>query len=134
MRSRNQDAPSGAEEGPLGGIRVIDLTRILAGPFATMMLGDLGAEVIKVERPRHGDETRHWGPPFDHGVATYYLAVNRNKKSLTLDLKSPSGAEILWRLLEGADVLVANFRPGVLERLGFGYARVAERCPRLIML
>ncbi len=132
MRSCNQDAPAGAEEGPLGGIRVVDLTRILAGPFATMMLGDLGAEVIKVERPGHGDETRRWGPPFHHGVATYYLAVNRNKKSLTLDLKSASGVKILWRLLDGADVLVANFRPGVLDRLGFGYARVAERCPQLI--
>lgn len=117
---------------PLDGLRVVDLSRILAGPFATMMLGDLGAEVVKIELPGRGDDTRYWGPPFEGGVATYFIAVNRNKRSVTLDLKSEAGRQVLWRLLERADVLVSNFRPGVMERLGFGYDAVAERCPRVI--
>lgn len=119
-------------ESPLVGIRVVDLTRILAGPFATMTLGDLGAEVVKIERPGRGDDSRGWGPPFDRGAATYYRSVNRNKRSMTLDLASVPGVEILWRLLDGADVLVSNFRPGVMARLGFDWATVNERCPRLV--
>lgn len=117
---------------PLEGIRVVDLTRILAGPFATMILGDMGADVIKVERPGRGDETRAWGPPFHGGVATYYLAVNRNKRSLSLDLRSTRGREILWELLEDADVLVSNFRAGAMARLGLAVEQVRERCPRLV--
>lgn len=119
-------------QAPLDGIRVIDLTRILAGPFATMQLADLGADVIKVERPGQGDETRRWGPPFREGVATYFEAVNRGKRSVTLDLKTAAGCQVLWALLADADVLVSNFRPGVMERLGFGPDRVAERCPRIV--
>lgn len=117
---------------PLSGFRIVDLSRILAGPFATMILGDLGADVVKIERPGAGDDTRGWGPPFDHGQASYYRSVNRNKRSLTLELKCDRGREILWRLLEQADVLVSNFRPGAMERLGLGWERVHERCPRLI--
>jgi crotonobetainyl-CoA:carnitine CoA-transferase CaiB-like acyl-CoA transferase len=112
-------------------VRVIDMTRVLAGPFCTMSLGDMGAEVIKVEEPGKGDDTRGW-PPFVHGEATYFLSVNRNKKSLTLDLKAPDGQEILRRLLASADVVVENFRPGTMERLGFGYETLERANPRLI--
>jgi len=117
---------------PLEGIRVLDLTRILAGPFATMRLGDLGADVVKVENPDGGDDTRGWGPPFAQGVSTYFLSLNRNKRSVAVDLKSAEGKALLGRLLEGADVLVENFRPGALERLGFGWDALRERFPRLI--
>ena len=117
---------------PLQDILVVDLTRILAGPFATMILGDLGADVIKIERPGQGDDTRHWGPPFLEGTATYFLSVNRNKRSLTLDLKSAAGSSVLWRLLERADVLVSNFRPGLMNELGFGYDDVRRRASRLV--
>ncbi|HEV8307443.1 MAG TPA: CaiB/BaiF CoA-transferase family protein [Methylomirabilota bacterium] len=116
---------------PLEGIRVIDLSRVLAGPYATMLLADMGAEVIKVEEPGKGDDTRAW-PPFVGGEATYFMSVNRGKKSLTLDLKSEAGKEILRRLLEGADALLENFRPGTLERLGFGYPAVQAFNPRLV--
>ena len=117
---------------PLQDIRVVDLTRILAGPFATMILGDLGADVVKIERPGHGDDTRHWGPPFLCETATYFLSVNRNKRSLTLDLKSSAGSDVLWRLLENADVVVSNFRPGLMSELGFGYDHVSRRAPRAV--
>lgn len=120
---------------PLAGIRVIDLTRVMAGPFATMMLADLGADVIKVERPASGDETRGYGPPWVDaagGISAYYAAANRNKRSIAIDLKSTAGARIVWRLLEHADVLAANFRPGVLDRLGFSWEDVHERCPRIV--
>ncbi len=117
---------------PLAGVRVVDLTRILAGPFATQRLGDLGADVIKVENPDGGDDTRGWGPPFVNGVSTYFFAVNRNKRSVAIDLKRESGKALLWRLLERADVAIENFRPGTLERLGFGWDALRERCPRLI--
>jgi formyl-CoA transferase len=118
--------------GPLAGVRIVDLTRILAGPFATQRLGDLGAEVVKVENPDGGDDTRGWGPPFVNGVSTYYFSLNRNKRSLALDLKSDAGKQVLLRLLERADVLVENFRPGALLRLGFGWETLRERFPRLI--
>ncbi len=118
--------------GALDGLLVVDLSRVLAGPYCTMTLGDFGARVIKVEEPGKGDDTRSWGPPFWHGESTYYLAINRNKESLTLDLKAPGGKEILWRLIARADILVENFRPGTLERLGFGYEACAMRNPRLI--
>jgi crotonobetainyl-CoA:carnitine CoA-transferase CaiB-like acyl-CoA transferase len=117
---------------PLSGIRVVDLTRILAGPFATMRMGDLGADVLKVENPDGGDDTRGWGPPFVEGVSTYFFSLNRNKRSVALDLKVPEGKDALARLLEGADVLVENFRPGTLERLGFGWDALKARFPRLV--
>jgi len=117
---------------PLEDLLVVDLSRALAGPYCTLMLADLGARVIKVETPEGGDDTRGWGPPFLDGEATYFLSVNRNKESLTLNLKDPRGAEVLHRLLARADVLVENFRPGTMDRLGFGYAAVHARYPRLI--
>jgi crotonobetainyl-CoA:carnitine CoA-transferase CaiB-like acyl-CoA transferase len=116
---------------PLSGIRVIDLTRVLAGPFCTMLLGDMGAEVIKIEDPERGDDTRDWAP-FVNGWSTYYLGVNRNKKSVAVDLKSAEGASRLEDLIRSADVLVENFRPGALERLGFGAVRVRGLNRRLI--
>jgi len=130
-RRTSRPAASGRTRPPLHGVRVIDMTRVLAGPFCTMSLGDMGAEVIKVEEPGKGDDTRGW-PPFVHGEATYFLSVNRNKKSLTLDLKAPDGQEILRRLLASADVVVENFRPGTMERLGFGYETLKRANPRLI--
>ena len=117
---------------PLDGVRVLDLTRVLSGPYCTMQLGDLGAEVIKVERPRDGDDTRAFAPPFQGDQAAYFLSVNRNKKSMTLDMKSARGKEVLWRLIEVADVLVENFRPGAMDRLGLGYGAVNARRPSMI--
>jgi len=112
-------------------VRVIDLTRVLAGPFCAMSLGDMGAEVIKIEEPGKGDDTRGW-PPFVSGEATYFLSVNRNKKSLTLNMKPPEGQEILRALIARADVVLENFRPGTMERLGFGYERLRRLNPRLV--
>ena len=117
---------------PLEGIRILDLTRVLSGSYCTMLLGDLGAEVIKVERPGEGDDTRSFAPPFQGDQAAYFLSINRNKKSITLDMKSEHGKEILWRLLDLSDVLVENFRPGAMERLGFGYEAVTNRRPAII--
>jgi crotonobetainyl-CoA:carnitine CoA-transferase CaiB-like acyl-CoA transferase len=117
---------------PLEGIRVVDLTRVMTGPFCTMMLGDMGADVIKVEMPGTGDDTRAWGPPFLDGEAAYFLSVNRNKRSITLNLKSDLGKEALWRLIDSADVLVENFSPGTIGRLGFGYEAVHARNPKLV--
>jgi len=114
-------------------LRVVDFSRVLAGPFATMMLGDLGAEVIKVERPGSGDDTRGWGPPFDEaGRATYFQSVNRNKRSVALDLTDPGDLDCARELIAGADVLVENFRPGTMERLGLGYDEVRRANPRLV--
>jgi crotonobetainyl-CoA:carnitine CoA-transferase CaiB-like acyl-CoA transferase len=117
---------------PLTGITVVDLTRILAGPYCTMALADAGADVVKVEEPGKGDDTRAWGPPFVEGESTYFLSVNRGKRSLTLNLKHEEGRRILRRLVDGADVLVENFRPGTLDRLGFSYEAVRARNPRLV--
>jgi formyl-CoA transferase len=117
---------------PLEGVRVLDLTRVLSGPYCTMQLGDLGAEVIKVERPQEGDDTRAFAPPFQGDQAAYFLSVNRNKKSMTLDMKSARGKEVLWRLIGVCDVLVENFRPGAMERLGMGYEAVRARRPDMI--
>ena len=117
--------------GPLAGIRVIDLTRVLAGPFATQSLGDLGAEVLKIEPPGTGDETRHF-PPFIGGESHYFLGINRNKKSLVVDLQQEAGKEILRRLVAKSDILVENYRPGVMDRLGLGYKVLAEINPGLI--
>lgn len=124
--------------GPLDGTTVIDLSRALAGPHAGMMLGDMGARVIKVETPGTGDDTRGWGPPFvgpeDEPISTYFLSCNRNKESVTLDLKSDDGRDVLTRLVRHGDVLIENFRPGVLDRLGFSVARLHEINPRLVVL
>ena len=119
-------------EQPLSGIRVLDLSRILAGPYATMMLGDLGAEVIKVERPGTGDDTRTWGPPFLGGESAYYLCCNRNKKSIVIDLKRPAGVEVVRELAKVSDVLVENFTPGIMERLGLDYETLRKENPRLV--
>jgi len=121
-----------AANGPLAGTRVVDLTRILAGPLCTMMLGDMGAEVIKVEPPDKGDDTRGWGPPFVAGEAAYFLGVNRNKRSLTLNMAAPAGQKILAGLIEKADVLIDNFRIGTLEKWGFTDAWFAQHAPRLV--
>jgi crotonobetainyl-CoA:carnitine CoA-transferase CaiB-like acyl-CoA transferase len=121
-----------SDNGPLAGIRVLDLTRILAGPLCTMMLGDMGADVIKVEPPESGDDTRAWGPPFLAGDAVYFLGVNRNKRSLTLNMAVPAGQKILAGLIEKADVLIDNFRLGTLEKWGFGDAWFERHAPRLV--
>ena len=117
---------------PLRGIRVLDLSRVLAGPFCTMSLGDLGAEIIKVEEPGSGDETRGFGPPFVKGVSTYFLSINRNKKSLAVNLKHPEGLGLVQALAARSDVVVENFRPGVAERLGLGPDRLRGENLRLI--
>lgn len=118
--------------GPLEGIRVVDLTRILAGPYCTMMLGDMGAEVIKIEHPQGGDDTRGWGPPFLNGVSTYFISINRNKKSLTLNLKDERGKELLRDLIRKGDVVVENFRPGTLDKLGFSWEEIHRINPSAI--
>jgi crotonobetainyl-CoA:carnitine CoA-transferase CaiB-like acyl-CoA transferase len=122
--------------GPLAGLRVLDLSRVLAGPLCTMVLGDLGADVVKVERPGTGDDTRSWGPPWAEGPegreAAYYLCANRNKRSAAADLKSDEGREMVRRLAARADVLVENFAPGTMERWGMGYDALAAANPRLV--
>src|SRR3974390_2720876 len=110
---------SAQAQGPLAGIRVLDLTRILAGPLCAMMLGDMGADVIKVEPPDKGDDTRSWGPPFVGNEAAYFLGINRNKRSLTLNMAVPAGQKILAGLIGRADVLIDQFPLGTLEKLGF---------------
>jgi crotonobetainyl-CoA:carnitine CoA-transferase CaiB-like acyl-CoA transferase len=118
--------------GPLDGITVIDFTRVLSGPYCTMQLADMGARVIKIEQPGRGDDTRGWGPPFVNGESAYFLSINRNKESLTLDLKHPRARRVLDALLAKADVVVENFRPGTMTRLGLGYEELAQRFPRLV--
>src|ERR1700710_3216875 len=120
-----------ASPGPLAGLLVADFSRILAGPYATMLLADLGAEVVKVEGPA-GDDTRSWQPPVREGVSTYYLGVNRNKRSIALDLKDPDDAAAARELARRADVLVENFKPGGLARFGLDYEALAATNPRLI--
>jgi crotonobetainyl-CoA:carnitine CoA-transferase CaiB-like acyl-CoA transferase len=123
----------GPDAGALGRIRIVDFSRILAGPFATMVLADLGAEVTKVERPGGGDETRTWGPPWDdRGEATYFEAVNRNKRSIALDLRDPGGLAAARELVADADVLVENFRPGVMDRLGLGWEQASAINSQLV--
>lgn len=123
-----------AEEpkGALAGVRVLDLTRILAGPLCTMMLGDMGADVIKVEPPGTGDDTRSWGPPFAEGESAYYLGINRNKRSMTLNMAVKSGQEVLAGLIRKADVLVENFKVGTLEKWGFGNEWLQQNAPRVV--
>jgi len=120
------------EAGPLDGVTVLDFSRVLSGPFCTMLLGDMGARVIKIEQPERGDDTRHWGPPFVGGESAYFLSVNRNKESVALDFKQPASRPVLDALLARADVLVENFRVGAMDRAGLGYEMVRERHPRLI--
>ncbi len=131
--------PAGRSDGPLAGLKVLDMTRVLAGPSATQMLGDLGADVVKVERPGMGDDTRKWGPPYlrdgsgrDTTESAYYLSANRNKRSLTLDFTKPDGQAIAHRMIAGADVLVENYKPGNLDRYGLGYGQLKDRYPSLI--
>ena len=116
----------------LSGVRVLDLTRALAGPYCTLMLGDYGADVIKIELPGRGDDTRHWGPPYIDGESAYFLSINRNKRSLTLNLKDPAGREVFMRLTRNADVVVENFTPGVVNRLGIDYEAVKAENPRIV--
>jgi crotonobetainyl-CoA:carnitine CoA-transferase CaiB-like acyl-CoA transferase len=117
---------------PLEGVKVLDLSRVLAGPYATMVLGDLGADVLKVEHPERGDDTRHWGPPFAGGESAYFLSVNRNKRSIGVDLKDEIGLERVKTLAAEADVLIENWRRGALEKLGLGYKALREENPDLI--
>jgi crotonobetainyl-CoA:carnitine CoA-transferase CaiB-like acyl-CoA transferase len=126
-------AVGGAAPGALGGLRIADFSRVLAGPYATMLLADLGADVVKVERPGTGDDTRAWHPPADHeGTSTYFLSVNRNKRSVVLDLTTEAGLEQARALIAESDVLVENFRPGTMERLGLGHRELRARHPELI--
>jgi crotonobetainyl-CoA:carnitine CoA-transferase CaiB-like acyl-CoA transferase len=120
------------DDSPLSGVTIVDFTRVLSGPYCTMLLADMGARVVKVEQPGRGDDTRAWGPPFVNGESAYFLSINRNKESLTLDLKQPGARRVLDPLLARADVVVENFRPGTMERLGLGYAVLAARYPRLV--
>ena len=129
MTDQQQTAPAA---GALDGLTVLDLTRVLSGPYCTMMLADMGARVIKVEQPGKGDDTRAWGPPFQDGESAYFMSINRNKESITLNLKHAEGRRVLDALIERADVLVENFRPGTLGRMGLGYADLRERRPDLV--
>ncbi|HEX9697407.1 MAG TPA: CoA transferase [Actinomycetota bacterium] len=119
--------------GPLEGVRVADFSRVLSGPYATMVLGDLGADVVKVERPGSGDESRGWGPPFAGGESAYYLSVNRNKRSVALDLARDDHRDAAMRLIESSQIVVENFRPGTMERLGLGFDVIAARNPRAVV-
>jgi crotonobetainyl-CoA:carnitine CoA-transferase CaiB-like acyl-CoA transferase len=118
--------------GALSGIKVLDMTRVLAGPFCTMILGDLGAEILKVEAPGGSDETRYWGPPFKNGVSAYYLCTNRNKKSITVNLKTEEGKEIIKKLVKKSDVVIHNFKTGTMEKLGLGYEEIFKIHPGII--
>jgi crotonobetainyl-CoA:carnitine CoA-transferase CaiB-like acyl-CoA transferase len=124
--------PPSALPAPLAGVRVLDLSRILAGPLCTLMLADLGADVIKIERPDEGDDTRHWGPPFAGDDAAYFLSLNRNKRSVAVDLGSADGVDVIRELVAGADVLIENFRPGLMERFGLGLDALRDANPRLV--
>ena len=118
--------------GALAGFRILDLSRVLAGPYCSMIFGDLGAEVIKIEAPGGSDETRHWGPPFQEGVSAYYLSANRNKESITLDLRTLEGQEQFRELVKTSDVVLHNFKTGTMEKFGLGYESLAELNPKLV--
>ncbi len=126
------EAAKSPSSGPLAGVRILDLSRILSGPFATMIFADLGADVIKLENPRTGDDTREWAPPYQGDQSAYFLSVNRNKRGIAVDLKTAQGREIALRLVDRADVIVENFRPGTAARLGLGYDDLHARNPGLI--
>ncbi len=128
----NDATSNDTRTGPLAGVRVLDLSRVLAGPYAAMMLGDMGADVIKVEQPGEGDETRGWGPPFAGGESAYYLSVNRNKRSITLNLKHPAARELLLDLVRKSDILIENFKTGTLERMGLADEALWQANPGLI--
>ena len=130
-KTKGGEASAKSSSGALAGVKIVDLTRVLGGPFATQLLADHGADVIKLEPPM-GDEVRDWGPPFHDGDASYYIGINRNKRSVGLDLAQPAGREVLLRLLEGADALIENFKPGSMEAWGIGYETLKERFPKLI--
>lgn len=131
--SPNPPAPDPSQgDPPLAGVKVVDFTRILSGPYATMLLADLGAEVVKIERPGSGDETRGWGPPFWRGTSTYFAAVNRGKRSVSIDIADPEGRDLAMDLIAGSDVVVENFRPGVMRRLGLDYPDVREVNEKLV--
>jgi crotonobetainyl-CoA:carnitine CoA-transferase CaiB-like acyl-CoA transferase len=123
---------SWSDASPLAGVKVLDLCRVVSGPYATMQLGDLGADIVKIEEPGKGDESRTYGPPFVGGESTYFLSVNRNKRSCCIDLKTAAGRDLLIRLASTADVVVENFRPGTMDRLGLGYAALSKHNPKLI--
>ncbi len=123
---------SNSSQACLDGIRILDLSRVLAGPYCTQLLGDLGAEVIKIEQPGKGDDTRQWGPPWFHGESAYYLSCNRNKKSVTVNLQTEAGRDLVRQMMLHCDVLVENFKVGAMEKWGLGYALLRERNPRLI--
>jgi crotonobetainyl-CoA:carnitine CoA-transferase CaiB-like acyl-CoA transferase len=124
--------PESTHAAPLAGMRVLDLSRVLAGPLCTQVLGDLGADVVKVERPLDGDDTRHWGPPFAGEDAAYFLSLNRNKRSIALDLQTNEGADAVRRLAQRSDVLIENFRPGLMDRFGLELAVLRGANPRLV--
>ncbi|MFJ8667722.1 CaiB/BaiF CoA transferase family protein [Streptomyces sp. NPDC093600] len=132
MRADRPETPGTPSRGALSGIVVADFGRVLAGPYMTMLLADLGADVIKIERPGSGDDTRAWGPPFAGGEATYFLGVNRNKRSIALDLTDPVDRETARAVVDRADVLVENFRPGTMEKLGLGHEEVRASNPGLV--
>jgi formyl-CoA transferase len=136
--STEPDESSVDQDGPLSNVHVLDFSRVMAGPYATMILGDLGAEVIKVEQPGSGDDTRMWGPPFlatsEGRESTYFLSANRNKRSITIDMKDPLERGFIERLVKWADVVVENFRPGVMDRLGFGDEQLESLNPGLVRL
>lgn len=125
------EAGASSAGGALAGLKVIDLTRVLGGPFATQLLSDHGADVIKLEPPQ-GDEVRDWGPPFNEGDASYFIGINRNKRSVGLDLAKPEGRDVLLKLIPGADVLIENFKPGAMEAWGIGYDVLKQKFPKLI--
>jgi crotonobetainyl-CoA:carnitine CoA-transferase CaiB-like acyl-CoA transferase len=127
-----KDKQTSQGQPPLQGIRVLDLTRIIAGPYCAMVLGDLGAEIIKIEQPKIGDESRAWGPPWLKEMSAYFVSINRNKKSLTLNLKHPRGIEIFKILVKTADVVLENFRPGTMNEMGLGYETLQKLNPRLV--
>ena len=129
---RTMPDPEAADAAPLGGTRVLDLSRVLAGPLCTQVLGDLGADVVKVERPVDGDDTRHWGPPFAGEDAAYFLSLNRNKRSIVLDLQTSEGADAARRLALHSDVLIENFRPGLMDRFGLALGDLRRANPRLV--
>jgi formyl-CoA transferase len=121
-----------SDKEPLSGVKILDLCRVVSGPFATMHLGNLGADVVKIEDPRSGDESRRCGPPFVNGESSYFLSVNRNKRSCAVDLKSPAGRDAILELAKVADVVIDNFRPGTLDRWGLSYEAMSSENPRLI--
>jgi len=119
-------------DAPLAGVTILDLSRVLSGPYCTMLAADMGARVIKIEHPIRGDDTRAWGPPFQHGESAYFLSINRNKESVAIDFKTPDGRRLIESLVSRADVLVENFRPGTLDAIGLGYDQLRARHPRLV--